>query len=57
MSRELVISALLTGLFCAVFAFAVDAVMDMTRTWMVAVIALISGFAGRIFAHFMMGGR
>ena len=59
MTSRVLISALLTGVFCAGFALGVDAVTEMVETWQVAVIAMISGFCGSLFAHFSLhrGGR
>jgi len=53
--RGLLISAALTGLFCSIFAVVVDSILDMLSVWMLAGTAAISGFLGRIFAHWASG--
>lgn len=57
LGRVSLISAILTGMFCAVFALAVDAVVSMVDTWQVAVLASVSGFCGSIFAQTVLGRR
>jgi len=53
--RGLLISAALTGLFCSIFAVVVDSILDMLSVWMLAGTAAVSGFLGRIFAHWASG--
>ncbi len=50
MTRAMLISALTTGGFCAVYALAVDAVVSMVTTTQVALLAASSGFLGSLFA-------
>ena len=45
------ISAVLTGVFCAGFALVIDAVVSMVSTYQVAILASLSGFLGSIFAQ------
>lgn len=45
------IPALLTGLFCAIFAFTANAVLSMTGMWAGIALAFVSGFCGSVFAH------
>ncbi|WP_101069132.1 hypothetical protein [Roseovarius salinarum] len=49
------LTALLTGLFCSVFAVVVDAILDMAGVWMVAAVSMISGFLGSLFAQLTTG--
>lgn len=51
------ISAILTGVFCAGFALVVDAVVSMVSTYQVALLASISGFLGSLFAQSVLGRR
>ncbi len=52
--RMILIAALTTGLFCAIFAMVVDAVTDALEIWQVAVAGLISGFLGSLFASLVL---
>ncbi len=49
--RTLVLSACLTGLFCAGFATVVDLLADMLDRTSVMIVSFISGFLGSIFAQ------
>lgn len=53
------IPAMLTGLFCAVFALVANAVLSMTGMWAGIGLAFISGFCGSMFAHYVLrkGGK
>ena len=53
--RSLLIAALVTGAFCAAFAFVVDAITDVLTMWQVIGVAAVSGFCGSIFASFILG--
>ena len=55
MMRSLLIAALVTGAFCAAFAFVVDAITDVLTMWQVIGVAAVSGFCGSIFASFILG--
>ena len=54
--RPLLTQALLTGLLCAGFALAVDAVSVMFDTVGVAGISFVSGFLGSLVAQTLMRG-
>ncbi|MEL7027360.1 MAG: hypothetical protein AAGO57_09070 [Pseudomonadota bacterium] len=49
--KTLLVSACLTGLFCAGFATVVDLLADMLNRSSVMIISFISGFLGSIFAQ------
>jgi uncharacterized membrane protein len=57
MSRVVLVAALTTGVFCAVFASVVDAVTDALSMWQVAIAGGISGFLGSLFASLVLGKR
>lgn len=57
MTAKVIWSALLTGGFCAVFAVGIDAIMTAFSTVQIALIALTSGFLGRLFAHLVPDRR
>ncbi len=50
MTRAILIAALTTGAFCAVFASVVDVVTDALTMWQVAIAGFISGTLGSLFA-------
>ena len=54
MIKPIVISAALTGLFCACFAVGIDWLTDMLERGQVAGISFFSGFLGSLFASFVM---
>jgi energy-converting hydrogenase Eha subunit A len=54
---KILLTALLTGGFCAVFAVGVDAILPEVMGYEVAMIAMISGFCGSIFAQLALRGR
>ena len=55
MIRPILVSALLTGLFCAVFAVGVDWLTDMLRRGQVIAVSFVSGFCGSLFASTVLG--
>ncbi len=57
MTRPILISAVLTGVFCAGFAFGIDWLTDMLERANVIVLSFLSGFMGSLFASFVMGRR
>ena len=57
MSKLLLLPALLTGVFCAGFALAVDVVVGMKGLATVIGISFISGFLGNCFAQIVTGRR
>lgn len=56
MIRPLLLTACLTGLFCAGFASFIDYATDMLDRTSVLVISFISGFLGSIFAQTVLRG-
>ncbi len=52
-----VMTAVLTGVFCAGFALFIDAIVTMASTSQVALLASVSGFLGSIFAQTVLGKR
>ena len=54
--KTLVLSACLTGLFCAGFAMVIDYATDMLQRNQVLVVSFISGFLGSIFAQTVLRG-
>ncbi len=59
MLRPVLLTALLTGVFCAGFAVVIDWVTDMLERNPVAAISFVSGFLGSLFAQItdIVGGR
>ena len=59
MARSILLGAMLTGVFCALFAVAVDVLTDMLNRTPVVVLSFISGFCGSLFAQLVLqqGGR
>lgn len=51
MIKPIVISACLTGLFCAGFAVVIDWATDMLQRNQVLIVSFISGFLGSVFAQ------
>ncbi|SMY07597.1 hypothetical protein LOM8899_01734 [Flavimaricola marinus] len=51
------LAATLTGVFCAVFAVVVNAVLPPVMGLEVPIIAAISGFCGSLFARFVLNRR
>lgn len=49
--KTLILSACLTGLFCAGFATVIDVATDMLNRTSILVVSFISGFLGSIFAQ------
>ena len=50
MTRAILVAALTTGAFCAVFAGFVDAITDALTMGQVIVLGGVSGFLGSLFA-------
>ncbi len=50
MLRSILLSAVLTGIFCACFAVGIDWLTDMLESGQVAGISFASGFLGSLFA-------
>ena len=57
MIRAFVFPAIITGVFCAGFAVAIDQLTDMLARTQVIVVSFISGFLGSIVARLILGGR
>lgn len=57
MTRAIVISAVLTGVFCACFAIGVDYLTDMLDRQSIVVVSFVSGFLGSLFASLVMRKR
>ncbi|WP_186766661.1 hypothetical protein [Puniceibacterium confluentis] len=57
MTRLLLLPALLTGVFCAGFAVAVDFAVGMKGLLTVTGISFVSGFCGNLFAQIVTRGR
>ena len=57
MIRAFVLPAIITGVFCAGFAVAIDQLTDMLARNQVIVVSFISGFLGSIVARLILGGR
>ena len=51
MMRAMVVSAVLTGVFCADFAVAIDTLTDMLERTSVLALSFTSGFLGSMFAQ------
>lgn len=54
MIRPILLSAVLTGIFCACFAVGVDWLTDMLERGQVVGVSFASGFLGSLFASFVM---
>lgn len=54
MIRPILLSAVLTGIFCACFALGIDWLTDMLESGQVAGISFASGFLGSLFASFVL---
>ncbi|MDJ0629837.1 MAG: hypothetical protein QNJ44_16385 [Rhodobacter sp.] len=57
MTRAILLAAVTTGAFCAIFAVMVDAATDALSIWQVAVAGLVSGFLGSLFASLVLRRR
>ncbi|MEO0916577.1 MAG: hypothetical protein AAFY31_06290 [Pseudomonadota bacterium] len=55
MTRPILLSAVVTGIFCACFAVGIDWLTDMLQRGQVAGISFASGFLGSLFASFVLG--
>ena len=51
MIRPVLLSAVLTGVFCAAFAVFIDWATDMLEQNQVIAVSFVSGFLGSIFAQ------
>ena len=55
MIRSILLTAVLTGVFCAVFAVGIDWLTDMLEAGQVVAISFTSGFLGSLFAQTVLG--
>ena len=55
MIRPILLTAVLTGVFCAVFAVGIDWLTDMLEAGQVVAISFSSGFLGSLFAQTVLG--
>ncbi len=54
MVKQIIITAVMTGAFCSVFAVGIDWVTDMLDRQQVIVVSFTSGFLGSLFANGFM---
>ena len=55
MIRPIVLTAVLTGAFCGVFAVFVELVTDLFGLWQLMLVSFISGALGSLFAQTVLG--
>lgn len=55
MIRPILISAVLTGVFCAGFAVLIDVATDMLMRQQLIAVSFLSGFLGSVFAQTVLG--
>ena len=55
MIRTMLLTACLTGAFCAGFALFIDVATDMLAQGHVIIISFFSGFLGSVFAQTVLG--
>ena len=55
MAKTILMTAILTGIFCAGFAVVIDYIADMLERNQVIGISFASGFLGSLFAQTVMG--
>lgn len=53
--RQILLTALLTGIFCAAFAVFVDWATEMLMQSQIVAISFVSGFLGSLFAQAVLG--
>lgn len=54
---RVLVAAILTGIFCALFALTIDFLTDMLARGQLLLVSFISGFLGSLFARVIIGGR
>lgn len=54
MTRNVLLQAGLTGVFCAAFAVGVDLLTNMLEQGQVILVSFTSGFLGSLFARFVL---
>ena len=55
--NPILLTSVLTGVFCAVFATVIDVITDALNMWTVIGLAFTSGFLGSLFAQLVLGCR
>ena len=55
MARAILLTAALTGVFCAGFAVVVDLITDLFGLWQLMLVSFISGSLGSLFAQTILG--
>jgi RsiW-degrading membrane proteinase PrsW (M82 family) len=55
MTRTVLLTAALTGTFCALFALVVEAMTDIFRLWQLILASFVSGSLGSLFAQTALG--
>ena len=48
------LTSVMTGVFCAVFAIVVDLITNALEMWMVIAVAFVSGFTGSLLAQLLL---
>ncbi|MDG1456569.1 MAG: hypothetical protein P8Q92_01475 [Pseudoprimorskyibacter sp.] len=54
---KVLVTSLMTGIFCAGFALVVELLTDMLEAQQIAVLSFTSGFTGSLVAQFIMKFR
>lgn len=54
MWSAVLLTSVITGVFCALFAVVIDAVTDALGVWAVIGLAFLSGFSGSLFAQVIL---
>lgn len=57
MIRTLLIPALLTGVFCALFSVGIDWLTNMLERGQVIALSFLSGFGGSLFSNLVLKRR
>lgn len=56
-TKMVLTTAIVTGLFCAGFAFVIEQVTDVLTLTQALLLAMISGFCGSLFAQLLFKGK
>ena len=57
MMRTVLLTSVVTGLFCSAFAGLVDVITDALSLWQVMILGAVSGFCGSLIAQIVLRGR
>lgn len=57
MARPILMTAVLTGAFCSLFAIVVDTILDLFSLWQLMLASFASGSLGSFFAQAVVGRR